>query len=70
MGGGGSGFLNTGGGLLTNTGFEVAIADSANYYTAPDGTRSNKPTDAGTGGYSGSTVAGVGNDGAVVFTLA
>ena len=69
-GGGGSGFLNTGGGLLTNTGFENAITDSANYYTAPDGTRSNKPAGAGEGGYSGSTVAGAGGDGAVIFTLA
>ena len=68
-GGGGSGFLNTGGGLLTNTGFEIAITDSANYYTAPDGTRSNRPTNAGNAGYSGSSTAGHGNDGAIVFTL-
>lgn len=68
MAGGGSGFLNTGGGLLTNTGFEMAITDSANYSTAPDGVRSNRPTNAGNGGVYSSNY-GIAYDGAIKFTL-
>ena len=62
--GGGSGFINSSSGLLTNTGFQTA----STYYTAPSGTRSNRPGTSGNGQLF-TTNNGNAVDGAIVFTL-
>ena len=64
QGGGGSGFINSTSGLLSNTGFQTA----STYYTAPNGTRSNRLNgNEGNGALHSS--GGIAPDGGVVFTL-
>ena len=64
MGGGGSGFINSSSGLLSNTGLQSA----STYNIAPGGTRSNRlnGTEGNAGTPGGSAIA---PDGGAVFTI-